>query len=354
NTSINFDKLNIITGNNSSGKSSIIEAMIILQQKNENDFLNGEILSLGDSHLLINNQSIEKRVKLKYKIGDEEVILTFDENDQEIENDKKISFDIVYLSAERTGVRDLYEQKVIGDKFDPTGNTLISLLNEYQNNSELGTYYAQQINKKLKVTPDFELKEYREIQYFYTDNFFSGKVKVLEVVNYWMECLTGYSVNIYPIERTRYIQITYSKNDNEYTPHHVGTGVTFILFQIIAGLLSKNESVILIENPEIHLHPKLQSNLMYFYLWLSSLNKQIIIETHSDHIFNACRYFKTYKEKCKIYFVKESSINQDSNPMRSSKILNIEVDDYGDLLKEYDGLFDQYIIDIRKMVAPKK
>lgn len=58
---------------------------------------------------------------------------------------------------------------------------------------------------------------------------------------------------------------------------------------IITCLGSEKDSVIIIENPEIHLHPKAQSRLCDFLYFVSKAERQIFVETHSDHIFNGIR-----------------------------------------------------------------
>ena len=55
------------------------------------------------------------------------------------------------------------------------------------------------------------------------------------------------------------------------------------------GLSSNKEDIIIIENPEIHLHPLSQSRLCEFLYFVSHGDRQVIIETHSDHFFNAIR-----------------------------------------------------------------
>lgn len=52
---------------------------------------------------------------------------------------------------------------------------------------------------------------------------------------------------------------------------------------------AESDSVIIIENPEIHLHPKAQSKLCEFLYFVSQSGRQLFIETHSDHIFNGLR-----------------------------------------------------------------
>lgn len=350
-SNILFENLNIITGENSSGKSSVLETLIILKQKNETDFLNGHLKTIGDKKYLINNQNNVKKVNFKYGTTNGNIELEFNLENSNILKDSTINFDIIYLSAERVGVKDLYEKKVIHENFDPTGNTLVTLLEKEKNNTKIGTELAKRVSMELKAKPDFKLNKYESDILENDDDTFYGKVTFIEFLNFWMDKFTGYKVEIEQIERTNFIQLKYKKADKIYTPMQVGTGVTFVLFQLIATCLSKDNSVILVENPEIHLHPKLQSQLMYFYLWCSRINKQIIIETHSDHIFNACRYFKVVKEKCKIYFLENKLLSIEDEEVNATVINDIEVDEYGDLIKEHENLFDQYIIDIKKMLG---
>lgn len=66
----------------------------------------------------------------------------------------------------------------------------------------------------------------------------------------------------------------------------VGIGVGQSLPIIIDGLFSPMNSVFMIEQPEIHLHPRAQMSMADFLISLSLSNKKIIVETHSDHIIN--------------------------------------------------------------------
>lgn len=69
----------------------------------------------------------------------------------------------------------------------------------------------------------------------------------------------------------------------------VGYGVRFV-FDLLIQLLSENESLILLENPELHLHPHAQSKFIEELIKLCQMKEhQIILETHSDHVINAFR-----------------------------------------------------------------
>lgn len=72
-------------------------------------------------------------------------------------------------------------------------------------------------------------------------------------------------------------------------PANVGFGYSSILPIIVSGLIAKPGEKLIIENPEIHLHPKAQSALMQFLVVVANTGVQIFVESHSDHILNAMR-----------------------------------------------------------------
>ena len=71
---------------------------------------------------------------------------------------------------------------------------------------------------------------------------------------------------------------------------NVGFGYSYILPVIVGTLLAEKGSIVIVENPEAHLHPGAQSRIMEFLIE-QSLKKslQLIIETHSDHVVNGMR-----------------------------------------------------------------
>lgn len=71
----------------------------------------------------------------------------------------------------------------------------------------------------------------------------------------------------------------------------VGYGVSQIL-PIITELWSKNRdgsSLFLLQQPEVHLHPKAQAALGTLFTSLASSGNQLIVETHSDHLVDRVR-----------------------------------------------------------------
>lgn len=79
------------------------------------------------------------------------------------------------------------------------------------------------------------------------------------------------------------------KRNEAVTIADVGFGVSQLLPILVQGLRSAKSSFLLFEQPEIHLHPRLQANLADFFLTLAVQRQRVIVETHSDHFINRLR-----------------------------------------------------------------
>ena len=72
-------------------------------------------------------------------------------------------------------------------------------------------------------------------------------------------------------------------------PTNMGFGVSYALPVITAGLLAPAGSLLVVENPEAHLHPAGQSRVGRFLAHLAASGVQVVAETHSDHVLNGVR-----------------------------------------------------------------
>jgi len=112
-----------------------------------------------------------------------------------------------------------------------------------------------------------------------------------------------------------------SKIKDNIKPENIGTGVSYLVSILTTCLLAKKDEIIIIENPEIHLHPLAQARLGEFFSFVASAGVQVIIETHNDHIINSIcyqQYKKTLKEEQVIIQYKTSS----STPFEKIEIKN--------------------------------
>jgi predicted ATPase len=121
---------------------------------------------------------------------------------------------------------------------------------------------------------------------------------------------------------------------------HVGVGVSQVLPILVGCLLAAKDSVVILEQPEIHLHPKVQTLLGDFFLAMALLGKQCIIETHSEYLINRLRLraasaplTRSLTAYMKIYFVEKTE--------GQSVFKEIEVNEFGAVTDWPEGFLDQ-------------
>lgn len=120
---------------------------------------------------------------------------------------------------------------------------------------------------------------------------------------------------------------------------NVGVGVSQVLPTLVMGLLVDSPATLLIEQPELHLHPKVQSGLGDFLLGLTYCGKQCIVETHSEHIINRLRLRIAQDDTDKnfnyvgILFVEKGSDGSDFREVKPNE--------YGAIHDWPEGFFDQ-------------
>lgn len=67
---------------------------------------------------------------------------------------------------------------------------------------------------------------------------------------------------------------------------HVGVGISQVLPVVTLCLVAPPGSVILLEQPELHLHPAIQQKLADFFIACMESGRQLVVETHSDYVAN--------------------------------------------------------------------
>lgn len=121
---------------------------------------------------------------------------------------------------------------------------------------------------------------------------------------------------------------------------HVGVGVSQVLPILVMSLLAERDTTLIFEQPELHLHPKVQTRLADFFLSIVLLGKQCLIETHSEYLINRLRYRAAAEgddnrvtNNLKVYFVEKTG--------GSSNFREVKVNEYGAILDWPEGFFDQ-------------
>jgi predicted ATPase len=121
---------------------------------------------------------------------------------------------------------------------------------------------------------------------------------------------------------------------------HAGVGLSQVLPILVSSLLAATDTTLVFEQPELHLHPRVQTRLADFFLSMALLGKQCVIETHSEYLINRLRLRIASSEiniplspMIKIYFVEKEG---DSSTFRE-----VIVNEYGAIPEWPDGFFDQ-------------
>lgn len=113
--------------------------------------------------------------------------------------------------------------------------------------------------------------------------------------NAWLAVLSpGSSLDVADVEGTDYVRFSYQRTGPEvktevHRATNVGFGLTYSLPIIIACLDAASDALLLIENPEAHLHPHGQAVLGRLCAMAVAGGAQVVLETHSDHVLNAVR-----------------------------------------------------------------
>jgi predicted ATPase len=147
-----------------------------------------------------------------------------------------------------------------------------------------------------------------------------------------------------------YLPINQPINDKEVnvTLADVGFGVSQILPILVEGLRIQPNQTLILEQPEIHLHPKLQMQLADFFISMILSGKRILLETHSDHIIN--RIVRRIIEN------EENEISSKINILffevgeNGSKPRNVEIDSDRGIINWPKGFFDQSAIEKKTII----
>ena len=356
---VKCSKLNLFVGTNSSGKSTFLQALLLLTQQE----LNGKYISIGDFREVRNyympNDSIrieiieknktkpawiefiEDKEKEAYNIRtsmDETFVFEIMEMDECIDPEQTDflvdEFGFHYLSCHRIGVNDIYAKNMLNESdFGIDGEYALAYL----------------LKNESKVVPDELVVKDIDV----TNS-------LLEQVNYWLNYIVGTTLLINDIKKTNYLQVKYNNNPANASsealycrPINVGSGISYLISIIISCLGAESDSIIIIENPEIHLHPKAQSKLCDFIYFVSKAGRQLFVETHSDHIFNGLRVGvatgKISQEDISVnFFAMNERCETQCNP--------ILFKEYGKIVGTNDrmdinDLFDQFEIDLNRMLG---
>jgi predicted ATPase len=180
-----------------------------------------------------------------------------------------------------------------------------------------------------------------------------NQINIEEKVAYWLKelgLIDSFRVAAIAENRQYYeVRVKRSPNSSEVLITDVGFGVSQILPVLVLCYYAPEGSTIILEQPEIHLHPSVQSGLADVFIdVIQNRQIQIILESHSEHLLH--RLQRRIAEK------KDGLTNQDISlyfcdmtPEGNSKLTTLEIDDFGNIINWPENFFGDEMGDLFAM-----
>lgn len=101
----------------------------------------------------------------------------------------------------------------------------------------------------------------------------------------------GCDFQILPIDGASAVSLRLRSNSKSdfQRPQNVGFGLTQLFPVLVELLAARPGDIVIVENPEVHLHPKAQQDIGELLALVASSGVQVMVETHSDHVLNGIR-----------------------------------------------------------------
>ena len=346
--------LTLLSGSNASGKSSALQALVLLHQTiREHEWstrlmLNGGELQLGTVTDVVDKVTGRRQFALALVDDGRPISWVFRVDDRrdmsaqvaEVDVDGTRHSDppalhfllpvdtahevgtltrrmrrLTYLTAERLGPREVYalQDPSIAQVVGARGEHAVSLLHWGRDDRVLDDL----------VLPDAAPTRLRQVE-MHMRVFFPGCTLDVQQVPQ----ANGVTLGLRTSDATDF-----------HRPIHAGFGVTQVLPVVVAALSAQPGDLLLIENPEVHLHPAGQALMGAFLSRVAAVGIQVLVETHSDHVLNGVRRAVKAEvlapaDVC-LHFFRDRELDGD-------QVVSPSIDADGNLDAWPDGFFDQF------------
>jgi len=316
---LTFKNLTILTGLNSAGKSSVIQSILLMSHYfGEKKFLSENLLDFT------NNRNKYLNAKA-FSIEIDGICLT--------KNIDATEIDGIYLTENIDATNPqghlphfTIEQNLFhvdANRLGPEELALYSSENKIGKQGEfIFSYYEK--NKSNVIEKSL-------IKSANSDTLQSN-------LDYWLSYILDCEVEL-STERvvTSHVKVSYQFNKLQaISPESLGAGTSYVAKILIVCLLAKKDQVLLIENPEIHLHPKAQAKLGEFFAFIANNGVQVVLETHCENLIDKIRY-EVYKNNIHnndvVIYYKEDS---------KTPFEKIEIDGRGHFIRENKETNDNF------------
>lgn len=362
--------LNLFSGLNGMGKSTLVQSLLLLRQSQERNILttkglllNGDYLTLGTGKDVLSSAS-----------ENEEIIFTIKWH--ELGETAKFAFDYQHDSdlmplrqkvfQDALKINNLFNdniQQMIGDSPQRAIMESISLFNanfQYLSAERLGPQSHHQLS-------DFHIRDLKSLGHHgeYAVHFIAvNGAKDLDIselrhkkalsdtllanIEAWMSDITpGLKIKATAQPQFNSASLSYSfvqgkETTAEFKPQNVGFGLSYVLPVVTSILSASRGDLLIIENPESHLHPAGQSIMGRLCALAAKNGVQLIVESHSDHFLNGVRVAVKQRmvapENVKVFFLQRDP----HSSVHASDVLYPNIDAEGRIDCWPEGFFDEW------------
>ena len=343
---VEFKSLTLLSGYNSTGKSSVLQALSLLHQSYQQNLLqstglllNGNLVNIGTA-----NDTLYENAKQDY-VGFE----------LSLKNGNKGTWHFKYNSLEReanfleSGFNsvdaDVYHSSIFSEEFHHLQSeraTVASGILNYQRQE------LKQIGALGEYTAHF-LYTYgsQPISIAQLAHPQAKSMNLLDQVEAWVgEISPGLRIQVDAHLDMDLVNLKFSD--------HVGYGIAYVLPIIVAILASSPGVLILIEHPETGLHNQAQTMLGKLLALAANCGVQVVVETHSDQILNGIRLAvhggKIEPEDVQLHYFQR----QENQGQAFIKVVSPRIDKDGRIDRWPDGFFDEWENILMVLLEPAK
>jgi predicted ATPase len=340
--------LTLMSGLNSTGKSTVLQALLLLRQSYLSNLLptvglslNGDFVQLGTAKDVLFEDATEEFIDFEVAFSDGangNFHFGYDQSANVLDLlgkpvvqgnifDSSLFGDMChYLEAERIGPRSSFEMS----DFNVHRHRQLGV------GGEFAAHFLAQFGSKITVADPLHHPS-------------TKSTLLADQAEAWMnEVSPGLRLHYTPHPAMDLVNLrisfSFSRSvaSNEYRPTNVGFGVTYIFPIIVALLGAAPGALVLIENPEAHLHPRAQVKIGELIARAVASGVQVIFETHSDHVLNGVRLAVRKRflsaEQAGVYFFQKSTTEK----VKSSTVTKLSLDKDGRIDNWPDGFFDEF------------
>lgn len=357
--------LTLLSGLNSTGKSSVLQSLLLLRQSYQQELLkktglalNGELVNIGTAQdALFEGAGKADQISFELVLDDDTKGIWSFNYDQELDVLNRTSPPVApevyesnlfrdnfhYLQAERIGPRTFFQMS----DFQVRQRGKLGISGEYAVHFLWANQEKPILNSRLSHPKVKHLQ--RELE----DPETPSKL-LIDQVEAWMgEISPGTKIRLEPKPDVDLISVKYFYGDsNLYRATNVGFGISYTLPIIVAVLAAPPDTLILIENPEAHLHPKGQSKMGELLALAASCGVQVVIETHSDHVLNGIRLTvhggKLDPKDVQLHYFER----QEKEGQVVTEVVSPSINRRGRIDQWPDGFFDEWEKSLETLLGP--